>query len=414
MPAGRLAANLEDLAAVTNRPSTRVIVSTVALIVAVGLGFFLLDLTIWNKAAPGVHVAKARASAPVVDSVEVSEGQLGQIKLEQIPLHTFVDRREAVGNIDFNQERTAQVYSPYTGRILSTPAKAGDDVAAGAVLFTIDSPDLAAAESALIGAAATRELTARALERAQGLYQLEGYAQKDYEQAVSDAQTAEGAYQSARDTVLIFGKTEADLRHLVATRKVDSVLAVRSPFAGRVVARNAAPGTLAQPGAAMAPYTVADLSTVWLLAGVAESDVPAVHVGQPVSVRVSALPGRVFRGKVDNVSAGVDPVTHRATVRAEVQDPKHELKPQMLASFAIDTSGPRETSAMPVSGVVREGDGTMTVWVTADRHRFTRRTVTVGLEQDGYVEILSGVKPGELVATDGALFLSNALVESIR
>ncbi len=102
-------------------------------------------------------------------------------------------------------------------------------------------------------------------------------------------------------------------------------------------------------------------------------------------------------------------MTHRLLVRSEIDDPKHELRSGMFANFVISTGPPMRSVAVPVDGVVREGDGTMTVWVTADRRRFTQRPVKVGLLRDNYYQILDGLKPGELVATEGALFLSNAL-----
>jgi cobalt-zinc-cadmium efflux system membrane fusion protein len=101
-------------------------------------------------------------------------------------------------------------------------------------------------------------------------------------------------------------------------------------------------------------------------------------------------------------------------VRSEIRDPKHELRPGMFATFVIRTSKTTRSPAVPFSGVVREGDGTMTVWVTADGKRLVKRTVKVGLQQEGLHQIVEGLKPGELVATDGALFLNNALTAASR
>ena len=173
--------------------------------------------------------------------------------------------------------------------------------------------------------------------------------------------------------------------------------------------RNAAPGLLVQPGNAPAPYSVADIETMWMLANVAETDSPAFRVGQEVKVKVNAFPDREFSGTITTVGARVDPNTRRVLVRSEVKDPQHELRSGMFANFVISIGDPIRSPAVPLAGVVREGDGTMTVWVTADRRRFTRRTVKIGLEHDGYWQILEGLQVGELVATDGAIFLSNML-----
>jgi cobalt-zinc-cadmium efflux system membrane fusion protein len=169
-----------------------------------------------------------------------------------------------------------------------------------------------------------------------------------------------------------------------------------------------------QPGNAPAPYTVADISTMWMLANVAESDSPAFSVGQEVKVSVMAFPNRTFEGHISTIASSVDPTTHRVLVRSDIADPKHELRSGMFANFVIRTGAPVRSPAVPLNGVVREGDGTMTVWVTADRRRFTKRTAKIGLVRDGYNQILEGIQPGDLVATEGALFLSNALTIAAR
>jgi membrane fusion protein, heavy metal efflux system len=92
-----------------------------------------------------------------------------------------------------------------------------------------------------------------------------------------------------------------------------------------------------------------------------------------------------------------------------IGDPQHELRSGMFANFVIRLGPSVRSPGIPLGGVVREGDGTMTVWITADRRRFTRRTVKIGAQHDGYRQIVEGVQLGELAATEGALFLSNAL-----
>jgi cobalt-zinc-cadmium efflux system membrane fusion protein len=317
--------------------------------------------------------------------------------------------KTAVGTIDFNEHLLVQVFSQYQGKILKAFYNIGDEVQAGNVLFTIDSPDLLAAESTLLAAAGVLELQKRVLARALNLLKSGGSAQKDVDQATSDHQTAEGNFKAAKDAVRIFGKTEAEVEQILSARKLDSTLVVPSPIAGRIVARNAAPGFLTQPGVAPAPYTVADLSTMWMLANVIETDAPAYKLGQEVEVGVPAYPDKVFKGHVTALGAMIDPNTHRQLVRSEIEDPEHLLRSGMLASFVIRVGDPVGSLAVPAEGVVREGDGTMTVWSTKDSRRFTKRTVKTGLQQDGWTQILEGLSPDETVVTDGAVFLSNKL-----
>jgi cobalt-zinc-cadmium efflux system membrane fusion protein len=343
-------------------------------------------------------------------SVDLSEKQAGTLKINPVGSRDFALLKTAVGTIDFNENLLVQVFSQYPGKILKANFNIGDDVKAGDVLFTIDSPDLLQAESTLLAAAGVLELQKRTLARATNLLKAGGSAQKDVDQSTSDEQTAEGNYKAARDAVRIFGKTDAEIDQVVDMRKVDSTLLVPSPISGKVVARSAAPGFLTQPGNTPAPYSVADLSTMWMLANVIETDAPAYKVGQDVEVRVPAYPNAVFKGRVTTVGSMIDPNTHRQLVRSEIDDPQHLLRSGMFASFVIRVGDPAHSLAVPAEGVVREGDGTMTVWVTSDSRHFIKRTVKIGLQQDGWDQILEGLSPGETVVTDGAVFLSNKLL----
>jgi cobalt-zinc-cadmium efflux system membrane fusion protein len=347
-------------------------------------------------------------------TVDLSETQLAWVRVEPVREQIFPVEKEAVGTIQFNGEVSTDVFTPYPGRIIGTFASIGDDVTRGDTLFTINSPDLLQAESTLISAAGTREYTTRNLARLKELYTTRAISQKDLDQATSDQQAAEGALRAARNSVSLFGKSEAEIDRIIAQRMAESVLVVPSPISGRITARNAAPGLYVQPGNAPAPFSVADIESMWMLANVAETDSPAYHVGQEVRVSVNAFPDRTFYGKITRIGEMVDPATRRVLVRSEIANPQHELKSGMFANFIITVGQPVTSPAVPVDGVVREGDGTMTVWVTADRRRFTRRTVKIGSQYNGARQILEGVQPGELVATEGALFLSNALASETR
>jgi cobalt-zinc-cadmium efflux system membrane fusion protein len=344
------------------------------------------------------------------DAVTLSDSQLSSIAVATVEPHEFPSETEAVGSIDFNEDMSVQVFAPYQGRIIQAFRNLGDDVKKGQVLFTIESPDFIAAQSSLISAAASLDQTTSALMRAKKLYAVKGIDQNDYETAIANQASAEGALRAARHAIAIFGRSEAEIDHIVASRQVESALVVKSPISGRVTARNAAPGLFEQPGTAPAPYSVADLSTVWMLANVPESEIAEFKVGQPVFVSVAALPSRAFSGTITALGATVDANSRRLTLRSVVKDPKHELLPNMFATFVIRTGPPALAPAVPVNGVVREGDGTMSVWVVgSDPHRFVRHPVKIGKQHAGYDEILDGVKAGDRVAVDGAIFLSNIL-----
>jgi membrane fusion protein, heavy metal efflux system len=357
--------------------------------------------------APENPSVLAAAKASDSTTVELSDAQLQLINVSVVSEYAFPLEREAVGSIDFNEDMETQVFPPYQGRIVQLSAKLGDNVSKGQILFTLESPDLIQAESNLIATAGVLDLTSKALKRAQQLQDVQGIAEKDIEQTISDQQTAEAALKAARNGVAVFGKSPAAIDRMVQTRTIDPYLAVLSPVSGRVTARNAAPGVFVQPGNPPAPYSVADISRVWMNASVTESDMPLVQNGQEIRVSVMALPGRTFAGRISAVGSTIDPQLHRGLVRAEIEDPQHQLLPGMFASFVIVIGDPVRARAVPFDGVVREGNGTMTVWVTTDRRHFRQRAVKIGLQSGGYDQVLEGVNAGDQVVVKGAILLDN-------
>jgi len=357
------------------------------------------------------NAADGKTAEPVLKnakatSLDLTAEQLKSIKIGTVGTYGFPVDKETVGNISFADEESVQVFPDYQGTIIQSFVGLGAQGEKDQPLYTIRSPDLINAESNLIGAAAQFDLTDKELKRVTGL---PGVAQREMEQAISDQQTAEGALKAARDAVKVFGKTDVEIDQMIASRKIDPALVVKAPIAGKITSYVAPPGLLVQPGNLPAPYTISNLGVKWMLADVAESDIALLAPGQPVEVKVMAYPNRVFKGKISKIYPSVDPNTHRETVRSQIEDPKDELRSGMFANFTIRVNGPVTGIAVPAAGVVREPDGTMTAWVTTDKHHFEQRVLKIGLRRDNRVQILSGLRPGEVVVTDGAVFLSAML-----
>lgn len=404
------AAGTPDKPAAPQRSHARRWIFIVAGAAAIGAGaYYWTQSTPHRPAAPEKRTERAEAAAEKVQ-VELSAAQLRAITIAPAGTAPFEILRRAVGNIDFDQNALVQVFTPYQGRIIAANVNVGDRVEKGQVLFTVDSADLLQASSALITAAGVLNLQNRTLKRVTDTLKGGGGAQKDVDQAVSDQQTAEGVLRAARDALRIYGKTDEDADRIVAERRADSTLTVRSPIDGYVTARTAAPGLFILPGSAPAPITLADQRSMWMIANVPESDAASLRVGQAVQARVSALPGRAFDGTVGVIGATVDAQTRRTMVRSVISDPDRLLRAGMFADFTIRIEEARQSLAVPANAVVREGDGGMTVWLTTDRRVFEKRNVKVGLRQNGFVQILDGINAGDLVVTDGAIFLTNKLV----
>ena len=406
----------------------------VGIVIGVGLGL-LVSGTLGPPLAPG------RESAPTGDSrtsteprphpdpnvVMVDAEQARRLKIAPVRLLEFREERTAVGRIAFNDERTTSIFAPFQGRVIRLIAKPGDRLYPGSPLLVIDSPDLVQANSDLISASvAVRKaenqvsLAERVARRQKLLYEAGAGAFKDLEQAASDflnaqhdLKTAQGQVTAARNRLRApFGKSDAAIAKIEATHQVDRVAEILSPITGTVTARKLSPGQFVRADNTDPMFSIGDLSSMWLIANVPEIDIPRVKVGQDAMVHVMAYPGEVFRARITYVGASVDPAVRRLTVRAEIPNPDGKLKPDMFASFRILIGAPTQSPSAPTGAIVREGDGTMTTWVTTDRKRLVKRTVKVGLEQDGFVQIIEGLQAGELVATESALFLGNILTSA--
>jgi multidrug efflux pump subunit AcrA (membrane-fusion protein) len=279
--------------------------------------------------------------------VELSEKQLSSVKIEPVGSYPFSVEKKGIGSIDFNNN----VYFDNNLSVQVFPRSAGKIL-------------------------------------------------KTFVELGDEVQKGDPLYAIA--------KAESDTQQ-VTSRKIGDEFVVRSPITGQITSVNATPGLLVQPGKAPAPCAVADVSVKWMLANITETDSPVFRVGQPVEVRVAAYPGRVFEGKITKIYPNVDPNSHRVTIRSEIVDPRNELRAGMVADFVARVQEPLEATAIPASGVVRESDGTLTAWVTTDRHHFVQRTVKIGLQQDGQYQVLEGLQRGELAVTNGAVFLSNML-----
>lgn len=378
----------------------------------------LMALLLALGAREGLPARAAESSprtAPADEqTVTINAQQATQVRISEVAPRDFAADIDAVGYVDFDQDRLAQVGSPYAGRVREVFAKAGDHVSHGQALFSLDSPDLAQAEATLVSAAAARAQSTAALDRAKAMSQVQANAPRDLEQAIADQQTAEGNYQAACRALRIFGKTDAQISHIAAMRSVDGELRIISPIDGVVSSRNVAPGNLVQPGNTPTPFTVADSTQLWLVANVAETDAPQLHLGAPLIATIPALQETPITSSVDYVGAQSDPATHRVMLRATLQSPPAGLRPQMLARFSVSAAQPARHDAVPADAVVREGSGDMVVFTTSDGLRFTRHPVQLGPLQDGYYPLLSSLPPHQRIASEGALFLSNALALQAR
>lgn len=330
--------------------------------------------------------------------------QLKSLTVEPVVLHGFVSEEQTEGKIAVNGDRATPVYSPYSGRVTRVIAGLGDVVKAGAPLATVEASEFVQAQNDLSTAAAQVKLARISETRKHALYDAKGGSLQDWQSAQADLTAAETALHSVRNRLTILGLSDAQIDALEASHSMNAAATLVAPIGGVVVDRQLGPGQFLQAGGGTPVFTIADPSSVWLLANVRETDAAMVHVGQVVEVRVLAYPTRTFKAHVTHVAAFVDPNTHRIPVRAELPNPDGALKPEMFANFRILTSDSSDSPGVPEAAVVYEGEAAH-VWVLSDDGLLTYRAIHTGRRNQGMVEVLDGLKPGEKIVTKGGLFI---------
>jgi cobalt-zinc-cadmium efflux system membrane fusion protein len=389
-----------------------------AVVIAAGVVFVLMPDRVEEKTE--------QASPTTPDgAVKLSDQQWAGMRVSPVKTMPFFVSQETDGNIAIDDDLVTQVFSPYSGRVTKLFARVGDVVKPGAPMLAIQASELAQGQNDLISAVATLKTAKAQLnlaetneKRQHALYQAQGAALKDWQQSQVDLATAEGGERSAeiamaavRNRLRIFGMTDPQIGEIETAGNVLDLSAgavVSAPIGGTVTQRQVGLGQniVSQSAGGSTPvFSIGDLSKVWLIANAREVDGPLIHVGDPVEVRVLAFPDRVFKAKITFVAPSIDATTHRLPVRAEVENPDGVLKPEMFAGFRIVTSGETMSPGVPESAITYEGE-TARVWVgDPARKTVAIRQVKIGRIDDGFVQILDGLKPGESVVTAGAVFI---------
>jgi cobalt-zinc-cadmium efflux system membrane fusion protein len=330
------------------------------------------------------------------------------------------------GKVATNDDRTTQIFPPFTGRVTHVYVTAGESVRQGQPLASFAANEVIQAQSDLVSARGAERQAAAQLaqaktnfERQQELYKADAAAQKDFEQSRTDLAAAQQGLANAhaasaaaegRVGVLNLSTQLPALSRAADKGKFLHEGTIVSPIAGVVTLRQVGEGQFVnsvQGGASQPLLSVSDTRSLWLVANLRDTDAQAVRMGAPVHAHVDALGGREVTGRIDYVAPVVDPNSRRVLVHAVIPNPDGQLRPEMFAEISIATGPVRTALAVPQSAIVYDGP-TARVWVAKPNGVFGLRVVTPGISQDGFVEIRSGLAPGERVAVGGALFLDEA------
>jgi cobalt-zinc-cadmium efflux system membrane fusion protein len=308
------------------------------------------------------------------------------------------------GRLAWDDDITARVFSPVSGRITEILANPGQRVAVGDVLLKIKSPDFGQAQADACKAIADLNAAERALKRTRELLEHGAAAQKDTDAAETDHARALSEKERALATLALYGG-DGD-----ATRRagVDGVFLLKSPVAGVVVEKSVSPGQEVRSDQVgdKPLFVVSDPARLWLFLDVPEAGAAALQTNQEVLVRARSLPGQVFHGRIEIIGEGLDATTRTIKARCVVDNAEKHLRAEMYVTAAI--SGDAGGVDVPTRAVFSRNDEHY-VFVETRPGQFTRRAVKLGPESDDRSMIVSGLSANERVVTDGCLLLEAML-----
>lgn len=335
-------------------------------------------------------------------NVTLTAEQRKNIKLSTVVLGRFRKSVDTTGIVDFDNDQATAMMAPFSGTVSRLMVEPGTMVKKGDALAQVISPDYAGAVStyrkALVAAQNARKLA----DLDKDLLAHQGVSAREAQQAETDAASAEAdrdAGLQALQSLGVDAQVITDTQAGKATAAVQGT--IRAPVSGTVVEKLIQPGQLLQAGTTPV-FTVADLSKVWVMAHIFDTDIGAVHNGDTATVSGA---GRNLSGTVDNIAAEVDPNTRSVAVRVVVNNPGDFLKRQMYVQVRIQDRQQTQGILIPVSAILRDDQNLPYVYVLQGDGSFARAHVTLGYRSGDQYDISGGLRAGQQVVTDGALFL---------
>jgi cobalt-zinc-cadmium efflux system membrane fusion protein len=406
---------------------------THAMIVVAVLAVAAIVIVLMTEDRPRPKVATTANTEVSSQSKRVARfaptpAQWAALGMEPVKTMTFRSEHMTEGKISINEDRATPIYPPYAGRVTKLMAKPGDMVQRGQPLFYIEAADMVQAQNEfLIGLAAINRAKSRVTiteiieKQNRTLYESKAGALRDYQtatadlaQARADMRTADSSLEASRNRLVILGKTDAEIAAFQEHGKISSETPIYAPLSGTVVQRKIGPGqyvSYTSTGAVDPVYTIGDLSTVWIVAYVRESDAPKIRLGQQLDFTVLAYPNTIFKANVDHVAASLDPNVRRLLVRATIDNGNGQFKPEMFTTVTIYTEEGDSSLGVPRDAVIYEADNAR-VWVARPDKSIEVRQIKTGITRGGQIQVLQGLQPGEIVVTKGSLFVDQAASSS--
>lgn len=311
------------------------------------------------------------------------------------------------GTVDWDQDHTTQVITQVSGPITRILVDVGTPVKKDQPVLYVSSPDVANAIAAYRKARNREQFNKRIVDRMKEMLDHGVVATKDYESSVADFNDAATDVQNSLQPLRIFGitGTEIDQAEKQGTN-ISTELAVRSPISGVIVQKLISPGMLIEAGQTVC-FQISDVSTVWVQGHIFDRDLASVRNGDGVEESNPSL-NRTFHGTVSYIGSFVDPNTRTTPVRIVTSNPGGLLKKDMFVDAVIHTSRRDNILVVPVAAILRDDKNEPIVFVQAEPGKYAQRSVAIGPQQNGMVEVTSGLREGDPVVADGSLFLQFA------
>lgn len=342
--------------------------------------------------------------------VDLSNDEIQAIDLTTTPAENRPVRHQlaAMGKVLADPRLMAIVSYAFPARITEAHVSIGDWVTAGQALVTLQSEEVGDAKAEFYGAEAALELAKADYERARLLHERGVGAKKDLLSGDAELKVAHAQLDSAEKKLHLLGFSEAQMREMAETHQVNPEITLFAPISGKAARIDAVRGTMIDQGHEI--LLILDPSRLVVDAEIHERDVALVGVNQTVEIEVPAFPRERFSGSISYVGDVLNDATRTLTVRTKVMNTDGRLKPGMFANVTIELNSQADAIVVPASAVIHDGRNRLLVFV-GEGGSYDARLVEVGLEQDGFVEIVSGVETGEEVVTQGAYQLKAKLRE---
>ena len=373
------------------------------IVLCLGLAALLLAAAACStKAGDGSGTAQA-ASAPkqeIPNDVELDPAMLANIHLEAVRSDSGRRQLTATGKIQFNEDRTVRILAPLPGQAIDLQVRVGDPIEKDQLLFSIKSREVASLVSDYLESQRDLDLAQKTFNMNKDLFEHQAASRISFQQAESDLAKANTHVARGEEALRVLG---IDPKEAVKDGGLRSLVPVRSPMAGSLIERNLTPGQFVQADST-ALLTVADLSTVWVMVDVFESDIHLVRVGQKVQVVAAAYPDRRFSASIERIGDKVDADSRTLKVRLLVSNSNGLLKPEMFITASLELSGGGVAMSVPATAVFTQ-DGKSYVFAAIGDRRFERRLIAAAPDAEGRLRVTSGLHVGDQVVTDGAMLL---------